>query len=50
MRSQQRHGSSLAVWRGSALEAVRKWKFVPVKRSDVAEASWATVPIQFELD
>jgi protein TonB len=34
----------------SALEAVRKWKFVPAKRGDVAEASWATVPIQFELN
>lgn len=34
----------------SALEAVRKWKFVPAKRGDVAEAIWATVPIQFELD
>ena len=34
----------------AALDAVRKWKFVPAKRGDVAEASWATVPIQFELD
>ncbi|QSA98644.1 energy transducer TonB [Methylococcus sp. EFPC2] len=33
----------------SALEAVRKWKFVPAKRGDVAQASWVTVPIEFEL-
>lgn len=34
----------------SALEAVRQWRFVPAKRGDTAEASWATVPIEFELD
>jgi periplasmic protein TonB len=34
----------------SALEAVREWRFVPAKRGDIAEASWATVPIVFELD
>jgi protein TonB len=33
----------------SALEAVRKWRFVPAKRGDVAQASWVTVPIEFEL-
>lgn len=34
----------------SALEAVKNWRFVPAKRGDFAEASWATVPIEFELD
>lgn len=34
----------------SALEAVRQWRFVPAKRGDIPEASWATVPIQFELN
>ncbi|ANE55532.1 energy transducer TonB [Methylomonas sp. DH-1] len=34
----------------SALDAVREWRFVPAKRGDFAEASWATVPIVFELD
>lgn len=34
----------------SALESVRQWRFVPAKRGDTAEASWATVPIEFELD
>lgn len=35
---------------GSALAAVRHWRFVPAKRGDTPEASWATVPIDFELD
>jgi periplasmic protein TonB len=34
----------------SALEAVREWRFVPAKRGDIAEVSWVTVPIVFELD
>jgi periplasmic protein TonB len=34
----------------SALEAVRKWRFVPAKRGDLAQASWVTVPIEFELE
>lgn len=34
----------------SALEAVRNWRFVPAKRGDFAEASWASVPIEFELN
>lgn len=34
----------------SALDAVKQWRFVPAKRGDSAEASWATVPIVFELD
>lgn len=34
----------------SALDAVKQWRFVPAKRGDSAEASWATVPIIFELD
>ncbi len=34
----------------SALEAVKKWRFVPAKRGDVAQASWVTVPIEFQLE
>ena len=34
----------------SALAAVKNWRFVPAKRGDTPEASWATVPIDFELD
>ncbi|MGH8475705.1 MAG: energy transducer TonB, partial [Methylococcales bacterium] len=33
----------------AALNAVRRWRFVPAKRAGVAQASWATVPIEFEL-
>ena len=34
----------------SALEAVKKWRFVPAKRGDAAQASWVTVPIEFQLE
>lgn len=34
----------------SALETVKDWKFVPAKRGEVAEESWVTVPIVFELE
>lgn len=33
----------------SAMEAVRKWKFVPGKRGGSPIASWVTVPIEFHL-
>lgn len=34
----------------SALEAVKKWRFVPAKRGDATQASWVTVPIKFQLE
>lgn len=34
----------------AALEAVKRWRFVPAKRGDVAQASWVTVPIEFQLE
>jgi len=34
----------------SALEAVKNWRFVPAKRGEFAEASWASVPIDFSLE
>jgi len=33
----------------SALEAVKTWRFIPAKRGEFAEASWASVPINFSL-
>ncbi len=33
----------------AALKAVGKWRFVPAKRGDIAQASWVTVPIEFVL-
>jgi periplasmic protein TonB len=34
----------------SALQAVRKWKFVPARRGTAAIADWVNVPIDFKLD
>lgn len=34
----------------AALKAVRTWRFVPAKRGDVTQASWVTVPIEFQLE
>lgn len=33
----------------SALDAVRRWRFVPARESDRAIASWVTIPIIFKL-
>ncbi len=33
-----------------ALEAVKRWKFVPGKRNGVPEAMWNIVPINFVLE
>lgn len=34
----------------AALEAVRRWKFVPAKQGDTAIAAWVNVPINFTLN
>jgi protein TonB len=34
----------------AALEAVRRWKFVPAKQGDRAIAAWVLVPISFRLE
>ncbi len=33
----------------AALEAVRRWKFVPARRGEEAVAAWVLVPISFQL-
>lgn len=33
----------------SAMEAVRKWKFVPGKRGNTPVARWIALPIEFNL-
>lgn len=33
----------------SALEAVRKWRFVPARRGDETVAAWVIVPVAFSL-
>lgn len=34
----------------AAMDAVRRWKFVPGKRNGVPEAMWNVVPINFVLE
>jgi protein TonB len=34
----------------SAIDAVRKWRFVPAKQGEQAVAAWVIVPINFQLD
>ncbi|WP_151446662.1 energy transducer TonB [Lacisediminimonas profundi] len=34
----------------AAMTAVRKWRFVPARRGDVAVAEWVQVPIEFKLN
>lgn len=33
----------------AAIDAVRRWRFVPARRGDEAVAGWALVPINFQL-
>jgi protein TonB len=33
----------------AALEAVRRWKFVPARRGDEAVEAWVLVPVAFSL-
>jgi protein TonB len=34
----------------AALEAVRRWKFVPARQGDRPLAAWVLVPISFRLE
>lgn len=34
----------------AAVEAVKRWKFVPGKRNGVAEGMWNRVPVNFVLE
>ncbi|MBS4097139.1 MAG: energy transducer TonB, partial [Sulfuricella sp.] len=34
----------------TALEAVKKWRFVPAKRGSQAVTAWVEVPLTFKLD
>lgn len=43
-------GSGHASLDAAALEAVRRWRFVPARRGDEAIAASVLVPIQFQLD
>jgi protein TonB len=35
---------------GSALETVRRWKFVPARQGERPVAAWVLVPISFRLE
>ncbi|MEC4747196.1 energy transducer TonB [Methylomicrobium sp. Wu6] len=45
-----RKSSGYASLDESALEAVKKWRFVPARRGAVAVAAWVVVPITFSLE
>lgn len=47
VRLQQSSGYELLD--AAALQAVRRWRFMPALRGDVAVASWAEIPITFRL-
>jgi len=34
----------------AALDAVRRWRFVPAKQGDHAVSAWVLVPLTFQLD
>jgi protein TonB len=33
----------------AALNAVKRWSFVPAKQGDVAQDGWVSVPIDFKI-
>jgi protein TonB len=52
------HGDRFEISQGSgyerldqaALDAVRRWRFVPAHQGDTALAAWVLIPINFQLD
>lgn len=48
-RVEVRTSSGFARLDGAALEAVRRWKFVPARQGERAVAAWVLVPIKFTL-
>ena len=34
----------------AAIDAVRRWRFVPARRGDAAVSAWINVPIAFSLE
>jgi protein TonB len=45
-----KQGSGHPLLDRAAVDAVRKWRFVPAKRGDTAVAAWVEVPITFKLE
>jgi protein TonB len=50
LRAEIRKGSGYEMLDHAALEAVKKWRFVPAKRGSQAIVAWVEVPITFKLE
>lgn len=50
LRAELKKSSGAEALDQAALEAVRKWRFVPARRGSQAVAAWVEVPITFKLD
>lgn len=48
-RVELKQGSGHALLDEAALEAVRKWRFIPARQGDMAVNAWVDVPIAFKL-
>ena len=48
-RIEVKKSSGYEVLDQSALAAVKKWKFVPAKKEDIAVSVWVSIPIKFHL-
>ncbi len=50
LRADLKKSSGAEMLDQAALEAVRKWRFVPARRGSVAVVAWVEVPITFKLE
>lgn len=50
LRAELKKSSGAEVLDQAALEAVKKWRFVPAKRGSQAVVAWVEVPITFKLE
>jgi len=50
LRAELKKSSGAEMLDQAAVEAVRKWRFVPAKRGSVAVVAWVEVPITFKLE
>ncbi|MHB9101434.1 MAG: energy transducer TonB [Sulfuricella sp.] len=50
LRAELKKSSGAEVLDQAALEAVKKWRFVPAKRGNRAVIAWVEVPITFKLE
>ncbi|MDQ1315913.1 MAG: periplasmic protein TonB, partial [Pseudomonadota bacterium] len=48
-QAELKQGSGHQLLDQAALEAVRKWRFVPARQGDQAVTAWVDVPIAFKL-